>query len=54
MAPAFPSQLRLTLSVAAANFVVSPFSGGKTWSQIRSIVTGVTTGQVLWDRVAKV
>ena len=29
-------------------------SGGKTWSRIRSIATGVTTGQVLWERVGRV
>lgn len=27
---------------------------GLTWSRIRSIGTGLTTGQVLWDRVGKV
>eukprot|EP01051_Picozoa_sp_SAG22_P010510 SAG22_NODE_950_length_6352_cov_23.892212_5_plen_104_part_00 len=46
--------LKLITFSITANFVVLLFSGGKTWSQIRSIVTGVTTGQVLWDRVAKV
>ena len=28
--------------------------GGRSWSRIRSIATGVTTGQLLWDRVGQV
>ena len=45
-----PPAWRLTVSsvrTAAAR-------AGLTWSRIRSIGTGMTTGQVLWDRVGKV
>ena len=28
--------------------------GGLTWSRIRSVGAGLTTGQVLWDRIGKV